>query len=374
MITPAQVQPCVGEPLISPSTPACPGSHDNENGDLIVHAESRIVDGEGGIYLMKRRLGSGHFGQVYEVSYTSPHQDRPRRLAMKISRGDIAAHDQFDYESQALSFVSGSRVDNISHFHSCFIFEGHFCIVTELLGPSVLNILDERGFAGVRLAEIQLVLRDLLGTLRSLASFGLVHADIKPENILYVDDTHEQAKVIDFGSCCCAGDPNFTYVQSRYYRAPEVALGIPIDCSADVWSAGCVAAEMMLGLPLFPAQSQLHLLVLIDEMLGPLPFTMTNGVGYFNDDGRMKPVSVLEAEYGLDLSNFQPYFVHTRLDDIILSFAFEDGMTSDEIEREIGHRRQFLALLHQMLELDPGRRISAEDALGHPFMHISFET
>ena len=322
---------------------------------------------------MKRRLGSGHFGQVYEVILTNPDEGAPPRLAMKISRNDQSAMEQFQYESQALAFVSGA-IANASVFFGAFVFKGHFCIVTELLGPSLLDVLDEHGFVGLRLAEIQVVMRDLLETLHSLSGYGLVHADVKPENVLFTDSARRAAKVIDFGSCCGAGDPNFTYVQSRYYRAPEVALGRGFDCAADVWSAGCLAAELMLGLPLFPALNQAHLLTLIDEMLGPLPQFMTCDSQFFGSNGRVKPAPQLQAEFGVDFSEFQPYFVYTRLDDIVMSFAFEDGMTPDEITVETAHRRQFLELLHGMLCLDPRQRITAHDALNHPFMRIQFET
>ena len=80
-----------------------------------------------------------------------------------------------------------------------------------------------------------------------------MHCDVKPENIVRVRGSTTEFKLIDFGSCIFHGDAQIEYVQSRYYRAPEVVLRLPFDAKVDVWSLGCVAAELMLGLPLLPA-------------------------------------------------------------------------------------------------------------------------
>jgi serine/threonine protein kinase len=63
-------------------------------------------------------------------------------------------------------------------------------------------------------------------------------------------------KVIDFGSACFEGYQIFTYIQSRYYRSPEVLLGLPYDTGIDMWSLGCIAAELFLGIPIFPGNSE----------------------------------------------------------------------------------------------------------------------
>jgi dual specificity protein kinase YAK1 len=63
-------------------------------------------------------------------------------------------------------------------------------------------------------------------------------------------------KVIDFGSACFEGFAVFHYIQSRYYRSPEVLLGLPYDSAIDMWSLGCIAAELFLGIPIFPGSSE----------------------------------------------------------------------------------------------------------------------
>jgi serine/threonine protein kinase len=82
-----------------------------------------------------------------------------------------------------------------------------------------------------------------------------------------------QIKVIDFGSACHERQTVYTYIQSRFYRSPEVLLGIPYNASIDMWSLGCIAVELFLGLPLFPGTSEYNQITRIVEMLGyVLPF------------------------------------------------------------------------------------------------------
>lgn len=77
-----------------------------------------------------------------------------------------------------------------------------------------------------------------------------------------------QIKVIDFGSACHERQTVYTYIQSRFYRSPEVLLGIPYNASIDMWSLGCIAVELFLGLPLFPGTSEYNQITRIVEMLG----------------------------------------------------------------------------------------------------------
>jgi dual specificity protein kinase YAK1 len=286
---------------------------------------------------------------------------------MKISRSHPSALSHFQYEVQALSFLAQQSIADFSSFQHSFLHSGHCCIVTTLLGPSVLDALAQNSYQGIPLAMVQPILRDSLRSVAYLEELGLVHCDLKPENILFVSEQSSAVQLIDFGCLCAIGDAAVAYAQSRYYRAPEVVLGLGLGPEVDVWSLGCVAAELMLGLPLFPAVSQLHLLVLINEMLGPFPAAMAV-TEHFLPDGSLQSSESLQQEFGESFSEFQRYFVQTRLDDIIMSFALPEG-SEDE---EIATRRVFLDLLRQMLELDPERRISAANAQAHPFLQLPF--
>ena len=78
-------------------------------------------------------------------------------------------------------------------------------------------------------------------------------------------------KVIDFGSASFDGFTVFQYIQSRYYRSPEILLGLPYDAAIDMWSVGCICAELFLGIPIFPGNSEYDQLARIIEILGNIP-------------------------------------------------------------------------------------------------------
>merc|ERR1712060_501182 len=98
-----------------------------------------------------------------------------------------------------------------------------------------------------------------------------IHADVKPENIMIKTCSPCEVKLIDFGSSCFMDDQLADYVQSRCYRAPEVVLGLPYDQKIDVWSVGCVIAELWTGSVLFQGDSTHSLLARLVGICGGLP-------------------------------------------------------------------------------------------------------
>ena len=102
----------------------------------------------------------------------------------------------------------------------------------------------------------------------------MIHCDLKPENILLRHPRRSGIKVIDFGSSCYADKRMYKYIQSRFYRSPEVVLGLKYDVAIDVWSLGCVLVEMHTGEPLFNGSDEADQLRKIMEILGPIPNDM----------------------------------------------------------------------------------------------------
>ena len=117
---------------------------------------------------------------------------------------------------------------------------------------------------------VKLYMYQLLRALAYIHSTNICHRDIKPQNLL-VNPQTAVLKLCDFGSAkqLVEGEPNVSYICSRYYRAPELIFGATdYTCLIDVWSAGCVLAELMMGQPIFPGESGVDQLVEIIKLLG----------------------------------------------------------------------------------------------------------
>lgn len=118
--------------------------------------------------------------------------------------------------------------------------------------------------------DVKLYIYQLFRSLAYIHSQGICHRDIKPQNLL-LNPTTGVLKLCDFGSAkiLIAGEPNVSYICSRYYRAPELIFGATnYTTQIDIWSTGCVMAELILGQPLFPGESGIDQLVEIIKVLG----------------------------------------------------------------------------------------------------------
>ena len=99
--------------------------------------------------------------------------------------------------------------------------------------------------------------RELLKALAFLKERKVIHCDLKPENILLPKEKNQSGlRIIDLGSSCFHSERLYTYIQSRFYRAPEIILGLPYTTAIDIWSFGCIVAELFVGFPIFPGESE----------------------------------------------------------------------------------------------------------------------
>ena len=155
------------------------------------------------------------------------------------------------------------------NFTQSFYFRGHLCISTELLGINLYEFIKVHEFRGFSLKLIRRFTKQLLNSLVLLKSRKVIHCDLKPENILLAHPAHSEIKVIDFGSSCMENEKVYTYIQSRFYRSPEVILGMTYGMPIDMWSLGCILAELLTGFPIFPGENEQEQLSCIMEVFGP---------------------------------------------------------------------------------------------------------
>uniref|UniRef100_A0A3Q0R5G3 dual-specificity kinase n=1 Tax=Amphilophus citrinellus TaxID=61819 RepID=A0A3Q0R5G3_AMPCI len=212
-------------------------------------------------------IGKGSFGQVLKCL---DHKNN-ELVAIKIIRNK-KFHHQALVELKILDVIKRKDKDNLHnviHMKEYFYFRNHLCISFELL-VNLYELIKKNNFQGFSLALIRRFTHALLRCLQMLHREKIIHCDLKPENILLSQRGPGNIKVVDFGSSCYE-QQRYTYIQSRFYRSPEVILGHPYSMAIDMWSLGCILAELYTGYPLFPGESEVEQIACIMEVLGMPP-------------------------------------------------------------------------------------------------------
>ncbi|XP_039766627.1 dual specificity tyrosine-phosphorylation-regulated kinase 4 isoform X3 [Ornithorhynchus anatinus] len=247
-------------------------SYDDEHGSYLRVLHDHIAYR----YEVLEMIGKGAFGQVAKCL---DHKN-DELVAMKIVRNKKRDRDH-----------KGSMVHMKDHFY----FRNHLCITFELLGINLYELLRNNGFQGLSLAVIRRFTYSVLKCLQVLYMEKIIHCDLKPENIVLYQKGQISVKVIDFGSSCYEHQRVHTYIQSRFYRSPEVILGRPYDTAIDMWSLGCILAELNTGSPLFAGENELEQLACIMEVLGlpPVHFIQTSSrkQTFFDSEGFPKHIT-----------------------------------------------------------------------------------
>jgi len=228
-------------------------------------------------YEIERVIGKGSFAKVAQCF----DHKRNERVAVKVVRDAPRFHKQVEMEIAALRALGGAR--GCVELLDVFAFRGHRCLVFELLSMSLRDWLTthaptptanrKTAVVGASVGMCRRVAGQLLASLAFLAEKSVIHRDVKLENVLLRRADASEIVLVDFGSACFANEPrkHAMYVQSRHYRAPEVLLGAAYDAQIDVWSLGCVLAELHAGTPAFPGRDEADQLARIAEVIGPPP-------------------------------------------------------------------------------------------------------
>ncbi|EXJ57793.1 CMGC/DYRK/DYRK2 protein kinase [Cladophialophora psammophila CBS 110553] len=238
--------------------------YDDERGDY------NIVEGDHLAYRYEvvDLLGKGSFGQVVRCV----DHKTGILVAVKIIRNKKRFHQQALVEVnilQKLKEWDPHKKHSVVNFDQSFYFRGHLCISTDLLGMNLYEFIKAHDFRGFSLKLIRRFTKQLLQCLVLLQHHKVIHCDLKPENILLAHPVHSEIKVIDFGSSCLEHEKVYTYIQSRFYRSPEVILGMSYGMPIDMWSVGCILAELYTGYPIFPGENEQEQLACIMEVFGP---------------------------------------------------------------------------------------------------------
>ncbi|XP_053689436.1 homeodomain-interacting protein kinase 2 [Sabethes cyaneus] len=326
-------------------------------------------------------LGRGTFGQVVKC-WKKGTSDI---VAIKILKNHPSYARQGQIEVSILSRLSQENADEFNFVRAleCFQHKNHTCLVFEMLEQNLYDFLKQNKFSPLPLKYIRPILQQVLTALLKLKQLGLIHADLKPENIMLVDPVRQpyRVKVIDFGSASHVSKTVCnTYLQSRYYRAPEIILGLPFCEAIDMWSLGCVVAELFLGWPLYPGSSEYDQIRYISQTQGLPTEHMLNSASktakFFYRDvdstypfWRLKTPEEHEAETNNKSKEARKY-IFNCLDDIGQVNVPTD-IEGGQLLAEKTDRREFIDLLKRMLTIDQERRITPGEALNHPFTTLA---
>ena len=336
-------------------------AHDDSNHDYIIK-EGEVFDGR---YEILSRIGRGSFGQVAK-GYDRVNKEK---VALKIIKNKAAFFQQAKIERNLLEVLNKEDPDDmhcIVKLKDTFVYHNHLVLVFELLSYNLYDLLRHTNFQGVSLNLVRKFGAQILLALHfmSLPHINIIHCDLKPENILLRSPQRSAIKVIDFGSSCRATEKLYSYIQSRFYRSPEVLLGIPYTAAIDMWSLGCILVEMHTGEPLFAGRTESDQLDKIISVCGMPPESML-----------VEGVKVSRHFRVPDASSDD--FVYRRKDKIVARnleeiLGMHSGGPKGRRKGTPGHDPEhyglFIDLISKMLIYDPAERIDPATALNHPFI------
>jgi dual specificity tyrosine-phosphorylation-regulated kinase 2/3/4 len=297
-------------------------------------------------YEIRAVLGKGAFGQVLRCY---DHKTKSS-VALKIIVNTELMHEQGRIECSVVQHIT--KLDPTNQHHlirgiDFFIFRKHICTTSEILGQNLYEYSRAMKFRPIPPRQMKPAARQMLEALAFIHANSIVHCDLKPENVLIDTSGFPNVRLIDFGSSCFVGHQRYEYIQSRFYRAPEVILGIKYGPPMDVWSFACIVVEIITGKPIFPGDNEHEQLEMLMQVLGPVPDTLRTKCSrrkeFFTSDGKVVAYKGQK---------------NRRTGSLTLEAATHIG---DPL---------LLDLLKKCLEWKQEDRISAADALAHPWFHV----
>jgi len=315
-------------------------------------------------YCISKRLGQGTFGLVIECI------DNKRKMcvAVKIVRSVKRYLDAADIEVDILN-----KLDSLDHDRNSLIIRlyksfrtvinevEHSCLVFERCGKSLYDYIKKNKYRGFPLPTLAVVAFQLFHSIAFCHRHKLTHTDLKLENILFISDSYVRDKksrlylprnsceirLIDFGGATFESDHHSSVINTRQYRGPEVILGLRWSYPSDVWSIGCILAELYCGELLFATHHDTEHLHLIRKMVGEqFPGHMLN---HQNVQMLQWPTSNASTSLTSAAAKSMKYIEKSKA-----------------LHELIGNG-PLLDLIGKCLRIDPAERIMASQGKTHPF-------
>jgi len=293
-------------------------------------------------------------------------------VAIKIIRNNDLMHKTGLKELEYLKKLN--EVDREDKYHCLRLYRHfqhkcHLCLVCESLNMNLRELLKRYGNGiGLNIKAVQSYSQQLFLSLRLLKKCNLLHADIKPDNIL-VNETKSVLKLCDFGSASHVADQEITpYLVSRFYRAPEIILGMKYGHEIDMWSVACTIFELYTGRILFQGKSNNQMLKLMMDMKGKIPHRVLKK-GTLKDYHFDQNLNFLLTEVDRVTEREKVTVLPTIQPTVDLRKEILNGqMISRMSEEQLRKINQLIDLLDKCLAMDPTKRLSVNQAISHPFI------
>ncbi|KAF8372746.1 pmk-3, partial [Pristionchus pacificus] len=304
-------------------------------------------------------LGGGSYGNVAKARAVIRGDGRIATVAIKKMHHPFGSVNTARRVFREIRLLQLMRHDNVIRAVDLYSPDknlasfGEMYVVTEYAGPTLYEVLKnqrEMGVVHLQLEHVKFILYQLLRGLKYIHSANVMHRDLKPSNLSLTSSC--DLTVLDFGLARTVEQVPHgmsTYVMTRWYRSPEVIywkIG-SYDKQADVWSVGCIAAEMLIGHPLFPGESTNQQYDMITALCGAPDPELLHKISQIEDNNNGMIRQVIERlSLGRQRKDFFQYFR-----------SFVPDLPDDAI-----------SFIDQLLQLDPERRLTVEQALQHPYL------
>ncbi|ORX70375.1 kinase-like protein [Anaeromyces robustus] len=343
-------------------------SYDDKDGHYKVVLNTEFTNR----YIIKELLGQGTFGKVVKAY----DKETKSECAIKIIRAIKKYRDASQIEIRVLKTIKDrdpGNLRNCIHLIDCFDYRRHICMVFELLDQSVFDFLKENNFHPFPIKHIQDFAYQLLTSVEFIHSLKLIHTDLKPENIMivdnkskiisYIDDKTKKKKkikelystniqLIDFGSATFQDEYHSSVVSTRHYRAPEIILNLGWSYPCDIWSVGCILIEFFTGSALFQTHDNLEHLAMMEKVLGPIPNHLRVHNEYTKD---------------IFLSNGDLNYPNDKTTTDSKKYVKSIKPLNKIIPSTNKFYELFYDLVEKLLIYDPRKRITAHEAKKHEF-------
>ncbi|XP_033221932.1 serine/threonine-protein kinase PRP4 homolog [Belonocnema kinseyi] len=316
-------------------------------------------------YVVYGYTGQGVFSNVVRA------RDNARGgldVAVKIIRNNEIMHRTGLKELEILRKLNDA--DPEDRFHCLRLFrhffhKNHLCMVFEPLAMNLREVLKKYGKdVGLHVKAVRSYTQQLFLALKLLKRANILHADIKPDNIL-VSESKLVLKLCDFGSASHAHENEITpYLVSRFYRAPEIILGIPYDFGIDMWSVGCTIYELYTGKIMFSGKTNNQMLKFFMDLKGKMPNKLIRK-GSFKEQHFDTNCNFLYHEVDKVTEREKVVIMSTLPATRDISAELGGNSLPAEQSRKVA---QLKDLLERTLMLDAGKRITVNHALAHPFI------